>query len=135
MDRRIEQMKHVQEEALDLFKRKNSDYGDAFAQYGPVGVIIRIGDKINRASRITKTGVTLVNTETLRDTLVDLHNYAAMAVFLMDEKFVMHGKVGHPRVSQIKSECRRTGATEWQRTPNRAALRARREEALPSTVS
>jgi len=110
-------MKHVQEEALDLFKRKNSDYGDAFAQYGPVGIIIRIGDKISRASRITKTGVALVNTETLRDTLIDLHNYAAMAVFLMDEKFMTHDKVGHPRVSQIKSEHRRTGATEWQRRP------------------
>jgi hypothetical protein len=29
--------------------------------------------------------VTLVNNESLRDTLIDLHNYAAMAIMLMDE--------------------------------------------------
>jgi hypothetical protein len=34
---------------------------------------------------ITKNGVNLVNDEGIRDTLVDLHNYAAMAVMLMDE--------------------------------------------------
>ena len=28
----------------------------------------------------------MVNTESLRDTLIDLHNYAAMGVMLMDEK-------------------------------------------------
>ena len=35
---------------------------------------------------ITKTGVTMVNDEGLRDTLIDLHNYSAMAIMLMDEK-------------------------------------------------
>ena len=42
---RVQQMKKVQEEGLELFKRKNSDYGDSFANYGPIGVIIRMGDK------------------------------------------------------------------------------------------
>lgn len=83
---RVKQMRAVQQEALELFRRKNADYGDAFADYGTVGVIVRIGDKIRRLSSITKTGVSLVNDESLRDTLIDLHNYAAMAVMLMDEK-------------------------------------------------
>ena len=34
---------------------------------------------------ITKTGVNLVSDEGIRDTLIDLHNYAAMALMLMDE--------------------------------------------------
>ena len=51
---RVTQYKAVHSEALDLFKRKNADYGDAFANYGPVGVIVRMGDKINRLSSVTK---------------------------------------------------------------------------------
>lgn len=83
---RVEQYKAVQREAIDLFKRKNKDYGDAFANYGPVGVIVRMGDKINRLSSVTKNQVSLVENESIRDTLIDLHNYAAMAIMLMDEK-------------------------------------------------
>ena len=45
-----------------------------------------MGDKINRLVSINKTGVTLVDSESVRDTLIDLHNYAAMAVMLLDEK-------------------------------------------------
>ncbi len=83
---RISQLINVQNEGLELFKRKNADYGDAFANYGSVGVIVRVGDKIQRLVSVTNKGVNLVNTESLRDTLIDLHNYAAMAVMLIDEK-------------------------------------------------
>ena len=82
---RVGQMKKVHEEALNLFKRKNQDYGDSFARYGPIGVVVRLGDKIERLSSITRTGITMVNDESVRDTLIDLHNYAAMAIMLMDE--------------------------------------------------
>ena len=84
MTNRVAQMKTVQEEALDLFVKKNTDYGDAFAIYGPVGVIVRMGDKIQRLMSVSKNGVQFVNNESLRDTLIDLHNYAAMAIMLMD---------------------------------------------------
>ena len=82
---RVQQMKQVQSEALELFKKKNTDYGDAFANYGPVGVLVRMGDKISRLNHITKNGITLVENEKLKDTLIDLHNYAAMAIMLLDE--------------------------------------------------
>ena len=83
---RVEQYKSVQREAIELFQRKNKDYGDAFANFGPVGVIVRMGDKINRLSSVTKNQVSLVENESIRVTLIDLHNYAAMAIMLMDEK-------------------------------------------------
>ena len=86
MTERIESMKSIQEEALKLFISKNKDYGDAFANFGPVGVLVRIGDKISRLTNISKTNITLVQDEKLRDTLIDLHNYAAMAIMLLDEK-------------------------------------------------
>ena len=82
---RVKQLSTVQEEGLDLFRRKNQDYGDAFSQYGVVGVLVRLGDKIARCQNITTKGVTLVDDEKLRDTLIDLHNYAGMAVMLLDE--------------------------------------------------
>ena len=83
---RVDQLKKVQDESRELFSRKNADYGDAFATYGSVGILVRIGDKINRLTSITNKSITLVDDESLRDTLIDLHNYAAMAVMLLDEK-------------------------------------------------
>jgi len=82
---RVEQMKIIQTEALELFTRKNIDYGDAFAKYGVIGVLMRIEDKIHRIMSITKNGVNLIQDEGMRDTLIDLHNYSAMALMLLDE--------------------------------------------------
>ena len=82
---RIEQMKTIQKEGLELFIKKNIDYGDAFAKYGVIGVLMRIEDKLHRSMSIKKNGVNLINDEGIRDTLIDLHNYAAMALMLIDE--------------------------------------------------
>jgi hypothetical protein len=86
MANRVEQMIKVQAEALELFTKKNADYGDAFAEYGVIGVLMRIEDKLKRSVSITKNGVNLVKDEKIRDTLLDLHNYAAMALMLLDEE-------------------------------------------------
>ena len=85
----VEQMKAVQQEALELFTKKNADYGDAFAKYGVIGVLMRIEDKLQRAMSITKNGVNLIGDEGIRDTLIDLHNYAAMALMVLDEYSAM----------------------------------------------
>ena len=79
------QMQTIQKEAFETFLKKNKDYGDAFATYGPIGVIVRIGDKISRLMSVSKSGINFVEDETIRDTLMDLHNYSAMAVMLLDE--------------------------------------------------
>ena len=85
---RLEQFVNVQNEARKLFSKKNADYGDSFVTYGSIGILVRIGDKLQRLQTITNKGINLVNDEGLRDTLIDLHNYAAMAVMLLDEKNV-----------------------------------------------
>jgi len=82
---RVAQMKKIQNQGLELFAKKNIDYGDAFAKYGVIGVLMRIEDKIQRSVSITKNGINLVNDEGIKDTLLDLHNYAAMALMLLDE--------------------------------------------------
>ena len=98
-DNYIPKFMSVQKEGLELFKRKNKDYGNAFANHGPIGVIIRMGDKINRLMSVSQTGVNMVKTESLRDTLIDLHNYSAMAIMLMDSK----DKLQHPQVEKVKN--------------------------------
>ncbi len=81
----VQKFKELQQESLELFTKKNQDYGDGFKKYGTIGVLVRMGDKINRLQSITRTGINLVETETLRDTLIDLQNYAAMALITLDE--------------------------------------------------
>lgn len=86
----------IQTEALELFERKNRDYGDSFVTYGPIGVIVRSQDKINRLVNLLKEwrnltdyklNVTLntisVPTESIEDTLLDLVNYSLMGVMLI----------------------------------------------------
>tara|TARA_B110000037_G_C16975391_1_gene446806 strand:- start:583 stop:912 length:330 start_codon:yes stop_codon:yes gene_type:complete len=102
---RVEQMMTVQKEGLELFKKKNADYGDSFANFGPIGVIVRMGDKINRLSSVTNNGVNLVNNESVRDTLIDLHNYAAMAIMLLDEK--------NTETRYTQTESYRWGGSAW----------------------
>jgi len=83
--KRVDQMKKIQTEALELFIKKNADYGDAFAKHGVIGVLVRMEDKLHRCMSISNKGVNLINDEGMRDTLIDLHNYSAMALMLLDE--------------------------------------------------
>jgi len=79
----IVHMKKIQAEGLELFIKKNADYGNSYKQFGLIGVLVRLQDKINRALHVTQNSIQ-VKDETLRDTLIDLHNYAAMALMEME---------------------------------------------------
>ena len=83
---RVKQLEEIHREALELFKRKNKDYGDAFADFGLLGILVRLNDKIKRAITITETSISLVEDEKIQDTLIDIHNYAAMGLMLVGEK-------------------------------------------------
>jgi len=82
----LTEYKSIQKEAIELFEKKNEDNGDALVEYGKIGVLVRIGDKIKRLQSIEKNKISLVSDERLRDTLIDLHNYSAMAMMLLEEK-------------------------------------------------
>ena len=83
---RVKQFIEIQEKCREVFRKKNSDYGDAFAKQGIVGIFVRISDKLSRYTNITKKSIEIsVEDETLIDTLLDLHNYAAMALILLEE--------------------------------------------------
>ncbi len=81
----------VAQELTNLYARKNADYGDSFHQsyldWGLTMAAIRIGDKYNRfVSLLKKGGIARVNDESMRDTLIDLANYAIMTVMELDRE-------------------------------------------------
>ena len=82
---RVQQLEEIHKEALELFKRKNKDYGDAFADFGLIGILVRLNDKLKRAISITENSISLVEDEKIKDTLIDIHNYAAMGLMLANE--------------------------------------------------
>ena len=86
MENLQDKVEQIQTEALSLFKRKNKQYGNAFAKYGTVGVMIRMGEKINRFLSVNHLNIELKDEEMLRDTLFNLLNYSSMAIMLLDEK-------------------------------------------------
>ena len=112
-----EEIRSVQSEALDLFISKNADYGNAYKMYGPVGIIIRLGDKINRLANIQRTQVQFVHTETLRDTLIDLHNYAAMAVAELDDESDISSTPEDPVTHRCRAAARRPDAARPTKLP------------------
>lgn len=71
-----------------LYSRKNHDYGDSFHQTfideGMAMSRIRLTDKLNRFKKLTLAPDQQVNDESIRDTLLDLANYAIMTILEMD---------------------------------------------------
>ena len=71
----------------DIFIAKNADYGDSFSslykKLGLISAVTRISDKTNRLQSLC-TRETLVKDESVRDTLLDLANYAIMTIIEMD---------------------------------------------------
>ena len=84
--------KRICAELTELYEKKNHDYGDAFhlsyLEEGMAMPRIRIGDKFNRFKNLTKIShmseATKVREERLRDTLIDMANYAIMTVMELD---------------------------------------------------
>lgn len=73
-----------------LYAKKNHDYGDSFHQTfieeGLAMPRIRLGDKFNRFKTVSRRlNAQRVPDETLKDTLLDLANYAIMTVLEMED--------------------------------------------------
>lgn len=75
-------------EIHDLYLRKSHDYGDSFGKtYKDLGIIsaaTRISDKYNRFIELAKGNKPLISTETIRDTLIDMANYALMTIIELE---------------------------------------------------
>ena len=82
--------KDVTEEMNALYERKNHDYGNSFSEtYRKLGIVsaaTRMLDKMNRIVSLVTKDKQEVNDESLRDTLIDIANYAVMTIMEIDKK-------------------------------------------------
>ena len=75
----------------ELYKNKNSDYGDSvsktYKKYGLTSFLVRMEDKLNRVKTLNEKDI-MVKEEKIEDTLLDLANYALLAIVELknDEK-------------------------------------------------
>lgn len=80
----------VVSEMTNVYKKKNSDYGDSFTkscdEFGLISPIIRMSDKLNRLKSLNKSELLLCDDERLEDTLLDLANYAVMTLVWIKNK-------------------------------------------------
>lgn len=76
------------DEIKALYAAKNTDYGDSFhitfIEEGMAMPRIRLTDKLERFKKLTKFGGQNVQDESIRDTLIDLANYAIMTVLELE---------------------------------------------------
>lgn len=76
-------------ELSDTYVAKNADYGDSFGKSldkrGLVAALTRMDDKMHRLDSIIDGKEAMVTDESLRDTLMDLANYAIMTAMWMDD--------------------------------------------------
>ena len=75
-------------ELSELYERKNADYGDSFhktfLEEGMAMARIRLSDKLERFKKLTKSNSQQVKDESIRDTLIDLANYAIMTILELE---------------------------------------------------
>lgn len=74
---------------IDLYKRKNTDYGNTFSggiiSWGYTSALVRIEDKVSRLLSLLKSQTVKVRDESLLDTVIDLYNYSIMLLMELKE--------------------------------------------------
>ena len=80
----------VCKELTETYEKKNADYGNSFEnsldKHGLIAGIVRMDDKMSRLISLNSKNEQQVMDESLRDTLMDLANYAIMSVMWLDEQ-------------------------------------------------
>lgn len=78
------------EQMLMIHEAKNHDYGNSFDvtcnTFGVVAALVRMWDKLNRLTQLSKTDDRKVTDEKIEDTLLDLANYAVMTYCWLKQK-------------------------------------------------
>jgi hypothetical protein len=86
----IDTVRDLLDEAGDLLLRKQMDYGPtniSCAPGGPLnGLRVRMHDKIARINNLLDKNVDPQN-ESLRDSFIDLLNYSAIAIMVLEKKW------------------------------------------------
>lgn len=88
--RNVRMFRKIANDMVELYARKNKDYGDSFTKsvekYGMISALTRISDKFNRIENLILNGEGEVKDESIIDTLTDLASYSVMAVIALRDK-------------------------------------------------
>ncbi len=94
----------IAKEAMKLAIRKNADYSgdkiDNISLTGVNGISVRLLDKVSRAYNLSSGKDPMIKDESLRDTFIDIVNYAVFAVMMIDGAWG-NGKPNDDAESQI----------------------------------
>ena len=86
----IEKFKILTANMAALYEEKNRNYGNSFDKSldedGLLVSKIRLGDKFNRFSSLLKQQSNGTSDESIKDTLIDLANYAIMSIMWMENQ-------------------------------------------------
>jgi len=81
---------NVLDDAKRIRWEKYQQYGDCYSALGSIGLIARISDKISRIVNIYKNKFNKekidFSAESVRDNLIDIINYCAMAIMVIEEE-------------------------------------------------
>jgi len=84
---KVETHERICKQLTDMYRRKNSDYGDAYAitrrEHNNV-ILIRLFDKYNRLKTLMNGAKQKVSNESIKDTLMDMANYCIMELIEME---------------------------------------------------
>lgn len=98
---KINKLEQLTKQLIETYRAKNADYGDSFAdsfrEFGITSAVVRMNDKMNRIKSLSKGEDRQVKDESLKDSLMDLANYALMTVVELENE-QMRGAKGEPGI-------------------------------------
>lgn len=85
----VRRFKELTTKMYETFKKKRNDYGpstrETWEKYGPVSMLVRMDDKMNRFKNLAIDDTKrLVEDESIKDTLLDLANYALITILELE---------------------------------------------------
>lgn len=91
----VEQFMSITQNMAKIYAAKNHDYGNSFEEsldeFGLVASVVRMGDKMNRIKSLIKKEAQ-VKDESIKDTLLDIANYAVMTIMWLRNSRCIDGK-------------------------------------------
>jgi hypothetical protein len=89
-DVKADRLQELSNSIVNVYREKNSDYGDSFSvsfkKYGPISAVVRISDKFNRIeSLLALRQERQVKSESIYDTLMDMATYALMTILELED--------------------------------------------------
>lgn len=105
---KLNKLKEIHKTEEALYSERNEKYGDSFSrtfrEYGPAVVCIRLEDKLSRVKHLISNNLEGSDGESLMDTLMDLSNYANMAIIELSNSTIPEAVEETPKASKKKNK-------------------------------